>query len=353
MTIFGSGHQVVTSTTRPTVPIIGQIIYQTDTDEYLKYVSYGGANRWMQVDVKPNNNVVINGGFDVWQRGNSISAGGGGATTYSADRWAFGNNGASAYSVSRTTNVPYDRFAYSARVTCTNGSIGLNGFIQLIEDLNVYQLRGRSLTMSFWVRGSKSYSGVSYGVSTGTTINQNPGVGNGFTGNASVLSSTVNITTSWQYVSFSSTTLVPSNAAVMNVSLPRPTTFATSDWVEFAGVQVEVGTAPSEFSFEPNDTTLLKCQRYYAASLSSSDYFANAYFWGAGPNGLYNFGIGVAFPRAMRIVPALAVNFINFDNTLNGGQTVHASGFTQYYRNANGGFPYCGWRATYTASAEL
>jgi len=34
MTIFGSGHQVVTSTTRPASPIVGQIIYETNTGSY-------------------------------------------------------------------------------------------------------------------------------------------------------------------------------------------------------------------------------------------------------------------------------------------------------------------------------
>lgn len=34
MTIFGSGHQVVTSTTRPASPLVGQVIYETDTFSY-------------------------------------------------------------------------------------------------------------------------------------------------------------------------------------------------------------------------------------------------------------------------------------------------------------------------------
>ena len=33
MTIFGSGHQVVTSLTRPAAPIEGQVIYETNTDK--------------------------------------------------------------------------------------------------------------------------------------------------------------------------------------------------------------------------------------------------------------------------------------------------------------------------------
>ena len=34
MTIFGAGHQVVTSTTRPASPLVGQIIFETDTASY-------------------------------------------------------------------------------------------------------------------------------------------------------------------------------------------------------------------------------------------------------------------------------------------------------------------------------
>jgi microcystin-dependent protein len=37
MTIFGSGHQVVTSTTRPASPIVGQVIFETDTLSYRWY----------------------------------------------------------------------------------------------------------------------------------------------------------------------------------------------------------------------------------------------------------------------------------------------------------------------------
>ena len=74
MSIFTSGHEVVTSSTKPASPSVGQLIYCTDTDEYLKYVSYGGANRWMQVDVKPNRNVIINGGMNVAQRGTSTAS---------------------------------------------------------------------------------------------------------------------------------------------------------------------------------------------------------------------------------------------------------------------------------------
>jgi len=37
MPLFGSGHEIVTSTTRPSTPIDGQIIYETDTKKYMTW----------------------------------------------------------------------------------------------------------------------------------------------------------------------------------------------------------------------------------------------------------------------------------------------------------------------------
>ena len=41
MPLFGSGHEIVTSTTRPSVPITGQMIYETDTK---LVATYNGTN---------------------------------------------------------------------------------------------------------------------------------------------------------------------------------------------------------------------------------------------------------------------------------------------------------------------
>jgi hypothetical protein len=45
MTIFGSGHQVVTSTTRPAAPIEGQVIYETDTKKFLTW----NTSAWVEI----------------------------------------------------------------------------------------------------------------------------------------------------------------------------------------------------------------------------------------------------------------------------------------------------------------
>jgi len=37
MPLFGSGHEIVTSTTRPSTPVEGQVVYETDTDRLMVY----------------------------------------------------------------------------------------------------------------------------------------------------------------------------------------------------------------------------------------------------------------------------------------------------------------------------
>jgi hypothetical protein len=373
MTIFGSGHEVVTSTTRPASPLVGQVIYQTDTDEYLKYVSYGGTNRWMQADVKPQRNFIINGGLDVWQRGTNFNPTSASVLTgvnYGADRWQMAQATSHANAFSRATvngNLAYWGTSTFARMWRTNLSTATTPFImqQSIESISVINANRqlplaskKYLTLGFWCRTFKGSGGtanpfVTAEIITGTGTDSVIGSFTGQTTRATVTTAHAQTDSNFTYytVSFEVTTVF-TQLGVRFTYAPTGTA-GDFDVVEISGVQLENGSAPSHFEVEGFEDVLLKCQRYYAASLSGSDFFANNYFWGAGPNSLYNFGIGVAFPRSMRIVPTLSVNFINFDNSTNAGQTVHASGFTQYYRNANGSFPYCGWRATYSASAEL
>lgn len=265
MPVFGFGHETCTSTTRPATPSLGQLVYQTDTDEYVKYVTdVDGTNRWMQAIYKPNRRVNLNGDFRIWQRGTTRNAGGGGATTFAADRYCFGNNGAAEFVATQQATGPRGDLLYAMRVaanaTVTNG---LNGVQHLIETADTIPLRGQRLTLSFWVRGSKSdFAGNAYGFESGTA-EANPGVGNGLTGAASLATGTVAVTTSWQKVVLTSTGTVANNAALIRISLPRPTNFVNGDWIEYAGVQLEVGTAPSDYELRYLSDELRQCQRYF------------------------------------------------------------------------------------------
>ena len=74
-----AGHTVVANTAaRPSSPTAGQMIYQTDADEFLTWVTdVDGVNKWMVLEHIPNRNVLVNGAFNVWQRGDYFDPSGG------------------------------------------------------------------------------------------------------------------------------------------------------------------------------------------------------------------------------------------------------------------------------------
>jgi hypothetical protein len=107
---------------------------------------------------------IINGGFDIWQRGTSFATIADAA--YSVDRWRYGKVGAMVHTVSRSTDVPAVSSTsplqnYSALIDCTtvDSSIAAGDycvFSQRIEGFRFLGFAQREFTLSFWVKGTKT-----------------------------------------------------------------------------------------------------------------------------------------------------------------------------------------------------
>jgi hypothetical protein len=252
MTVIGHGAEVCTSTTRPATPSIGSVIYQTDTNEYLTYVNYGGSNRWMQADLKPNRRININGNMGVWQRGT------GPVTTdgqYLADRYQCYN----VNSYSRSTDTPSGQgFPYSISFGYSSTSYSL--IMHKIEAVDAAMFVGKYLTISFWAKNVSGSVGLYADFLSPTASDNWAGVNNW----SSRIGSAVVPTSNWTYYSFTSSVVAPASVANgLGFYIPRNNGAATT---LVTGIQLEVGTAPSEFEFESYETTLRKCQRYYEFS---------------------------------------------------------------------------------------
>jgi hypothetical protein len=291
MPTFGFGPEVVTSATRPAAPAIGQLIYQTDTDEYLKYVSYGGANRWMQSVLKPNRNLAINGDMRIDQRyyGSSTTTAG-----YVVDRFTC-IHGSGTLTKQRSTTAP-SGFANSYALTVTSAGTRNAGdyfiFAQSIEGLSAVPMKqgaagAPSITISFWIRSSISglYSGcVASGDNTRTYV----------------FTYTINATNTWEYKTVTipgdtsgGPTAYPVNNTTgyrLKLDLGSGTDYqisanawtaatnkvgasSTVSWAQnlaatlyITGVQVEVGTAPSDYELVDYNAQLQQCRRYYERS---------------------------------------------------------------------------------------
>ena len=267
-------------------------------------------------------NRIINGNFEIWQRGNT-SRTFGIAKDYSADRWCrSGYQSAAHERVTVSSPVAGMTSRYAIRSSSCTTAEDANGsrmtVDQKIESVNCYDLAGKQITLSFWIRfsstasslGSSFSSRVDYNTSnTDSTTFSDLGDGN-ICGNT--ISST-SLPTAWTKIT--KTGLVP--AGVQNLT-PRfqfnnlvSTASAGSEWFEITEVQVEEGTVPTPFEHRPYGTELALCQRYYFDQTLNGSYSTPLIRSQSDENEYYGF---VEFPVEMRVIPTFG--FYSGDTTL-------------------------------------
>jgi hypothetical protein len=243
----------------------------------LAWKSYGAQ-------VVAGKNAVINGGFDIWQRGTSISLSATGTVLYSADRWCNTLSANQATTISRqatgdTTNLP--NIQYCLRFQRNSGQTGVAGipFGSNLETAQSVPMAGKTVTMSFYARKGANYSATSsilqsY-IITGTGTDQNT-IGSSYTGINTSINQNNTLTTTWQR--FSITGTLPTNTSEICAYFAfTPTgTAGADDYFEITGVQLELGSTATTFSRSMGTIQgeLAACQRYY---WQTSPYSASAY----------------------------------------------------------------------------
>ena len=214
-------------------------------------------------------NLIINGGFNIWQRGTSFAATG--SVIYGADRWSFFRAALGTGATVSRQSALLTGFQYSARVQRDSGNTSTEQILatQVFESVNSIPLAGKNVVYSFWAKAGANFSGassaitVSLQIGTGTDQSTNTLRFGGWTGQTSLLATTQVITTTWTKYQFTAT--VPSTATQISVSLGyNPVgTASTNDWFEITGVQLEVGSTATDYEFKPIDVELAQCQRYF------------------------------------------------------------------------------------------
>ena len=206
-------------------------------------------------------NRIINGNFDIWQRGTSFNV-----TlnaTYTADRWrcAFDGTGATrtvsqqAFTLGQTDvpNEPSYFFRYNQSVAGTGGNY--NVLQQPIE--SVRNLAGQTATISFYAKADAT---------RGITVQFRQEFGAG--GSASVFTTPNSVYLSTSWTKYTVTTTVPSisgktlgtnNCLILEIYFPRN----TIQTIDIAQVQVEKGNITTPFELRPYPVELQLCQRYY------------------------------------------------------------------------------------------
>jgi hypothetical protein len=257
----------------------------------------GTLNTIQSVEYAAGKNAIINGAFNVWQRGTTFTN----ATvnTYTADRWFFGGSGNNTGAISQQTftsgTAPvagYEGqffFRFNQTTTAISPTI-----TQRIED--VRKFAGQTVTVSFWAKTASSMNGL-----RSITINQNFGSGGSGTVTTTV-NSAVATTTAWTRFSYS--VAVPSiSGKTVGTSSYFELSFNTAEFVavtlDIWGVQVEASSTASDFQTATGTIQgeLAACQRYLPSI--RGQYSTLVGFFGSTTGGVFNYN----FPVEARVAP--------------------------------------------------
>lgn len=225
--------------------------------DYLSASNYGVKNK------------IINGNFDVWQRGTSISVTASG--TYTADRYVAYYDGTGATrTVSRQaftvgqTEVPYEpRYFLRYAQTVAGSGAGSNAFVHKIEGARTFA--GQTVTISFYAKFASAASINVIAYQAFGTGGSPSGIGqlNFVTG--------LSVGTTWTKYTYTAT--IPSisgktfgtnenDSLDIYFILPINATFT----FDIAQIQLEAGSIATPFEQRPFGMELALCQRYFTKS---------------------------------------------------------------------------------------
>lgn len=299
--------------------------------------------RW-QGSTAAGRNFVINGGFDIWQRGTASQTPANGAQL-NVDRFYYA--GTSGVVFTQDTDVPTDPyFQYSVK-TVDGSNYGM-AFGQKIEAANAALLAGKTITVSF-------YAKMTSGTATMSVNAYYPSAKDNFASNTLIASNTVSTPTS-SWARYQTTFSLPSN--VQNGLLILIVRGSTTNTTLYTGLQAELGSIATPFSRAGGTIAgeLAACQRYYQFIGGTASQFPIATGYASASSQSVRFPL--QYPVQMRTAPVITKN--GTWATGNCGQPsavyINNQGFSIEFTSTGAGQCYVypdGTDDTMTISAEL
>ena len=255
-----SSRVVTTSDTPPANPTNGDMWLYTVDGTCFIYYSDGTSSQWVEQSKSITNaatyqspNFLINGAFDIWQRGTSSTTN----SAYLADRWIHSRS-AGTHTVSQSTDVPVTTLPYSLSFAGTSTTAAQ--IQQRIEAVNALPLVGQPVTLSIWAKSTVGTAALAWSTSYPTTTVD---TFSALTADQSgTFAATITVGT---WTRYSATFTVSANAIRgYAVNIFRNVT-TTSTTTLYAGAQLELGSVMTPFrrNAPSIQTELAACQRYY------------------------------------------------------------------------------------------
>ena len=247
-------------------------------------------------------NLIINGGFEVSQRGSYTSATSAAHNVYYLDRWKADHGGSVTATFNQiTTDLPkqYRNLSNTGlrfQATSTNAN-GYLGFRQRYEHMD--GIDGKYVTISAWVKSNRNAVLIHYdGSGAPYQYAQHSGGG------------------SWEYLSYTTFINHSGGYNYFDVFMIDPVTYGymsinSGDYVEVTNYQVEIGKNATDFEHRSIGEELALCQRYYQKITNSSGGTGRTFIMG-GYNTTRAFG-GFSLSTPMRNDPVVTVNGIKLE----------------------------------------
>ena len=254
-------------------------------------------------------NRIINGNFDIWQRGTSFT--GNFYNSYGADRWSQGQYQSGAQSRQEVTLGQGPKSKYCMRVSDTTAEATRSALSQMVEHNNSIDLAGQTVTLSFWIRFSASSrpatSEFVYQLSEYDSIDPAHS-STGATRANDIVINNGSLPTVW--TKYTHTVIVAStmkNIGARFLCAEQRAASSEGDfWYEIAEVQLEAGSVATPFEHRQYGQELALCQRYYEIGRV----YGQVYFYNSTINASDRFDASFSYKATKRASPTVVLTAI-------------------------------------------
>jgi len=240
-------------------------------------------------------NRLLNGSFNIAQRGTSFTSGANNDDTYNLDRWYVLSDGNDAVDITQTTTVPTGaKYSIGLDVETANKKFGI---AQIIENVNCYDAIGGNVTLSFQAKVSATtkldnvkcaviaWSGTADTV-TSDIISawEAEGTNPTLIANATYENTpaNLNVTTSWATYSVTANVDTASTANIIVFIWSDVTDTTAGDFLHITNAQLEIGTSATPFERRLYGQELDLCQRYYEIHATGGNSTLYRWYGGTG-----------------------------------------------------------------------
>ena len=211
-------------------------------------------------------NALINGGFNVWQRGTGAVSAAPGVNTFSTDRWFVNPTGAA---VTVGQGLPYLNSTASLGITGAVGATLVNAG-QRIESILIQKFR-QTCTFSAWVFNG---TGAPF---TPILVGRTPTASDNYTATLGVLSAALQscADNAWTKVTWTGDISAFASIAYgleLNVQFPTGALDNGAKYVYLTQSQLERGPFTTEFEIYDPESEFLACARYFEVLGGASAY---------------------------------------------------------------------------------